>query len=160
MLLRWPLLTVALPLILIGCGTKKEMNPAPKATSSAKVTVGQVWRYKTRDSETESRVTIGKIETIEKLGTIVHVKITGLKMQSPSAPDGISKSISHSPMVEQQLVESLVAVTNESADLSGFDEGYKLWLEAYQTGKGGVFTIEVKEIVNTIEFAMNKGRTK
>ena len=116
-----------------------------------------MWQYKTPDSENESRVIIGKIESLEKLGTIVHIKLVNLKIKNPTAPGGFSTEMSHAPITEAKLKDSVTTLTEARADLGGFDEGYNTWLAAYRAAKGGVFTISVKEIVDCMEQGINSG---
>jgi hypothetical protein len=138
---------------LLGCGR----NPAPQVASSDQFAVGQVWQYKMRVAETDSRVIIGRIESLGKLGTVVHIKLVNLKIKNPTAPDGFSTHMSHAPITEAKLKESVTALTQDRADLDGFEEGYKMWLTAYTAARGGVFTIPVNEIVEGMEQGINKG---
>jgi hypothetical protein len=148
---------ILVPLLaLIGCGR----NPTPRTTTSDQFAVGQVWKYKTRDSETDSRLIIGKVESIEKLGTIIHIKLVGLKIKNPAAPGGFVTQMDHAPITEAKLKESITSLTQEKYDLNGLEEGYNMWLEAYRTSKGGVFTITVKELIDFMEQALAKGTTK
>lgn len=132
---------------VLGC-TKQ----ASQAATTDHFVVGQVWKYKTRASEEDSRLIIGKIETLEKSGNVVHIKLIRLKIKSPTAPGGYSTNMSHAPITESKLQESVTELTNEKADIEGFEEGYNTWRDA----KGGVFTITVNEIVDFIEKAINK----
>ena len=140
-------------LTLFGCGK----HPAPPTTGSGQFAVGQVWQYSTRETESESRVVIGKVETLGKTGTVVHIKLVNLRIMNPTAPGGFSTHMSHAPITEAALKLSVTTLSEDKVDLDGFDEGYQTWLAAYRDGKGGVFTTSVKDIVDFVEQAINKG---
>ena len=68
------LICAAALVTLSGCGKKG----GPIVVESDQFTVGDVWLYKTRSTEPDSRVIVGRIENIEKIGTVVHLKLVGL----------------------------------------------------------------------------------
>jgi hypothetical protein len=41
--------------------------------------------------------------------------------------------------------------------LVGFDEGYNAWRGAYEAGRGGIFTLPLAEIVESMEQAIAGG---
>ncbi len=139
-------------LALLGCDKAR----SPRQSASSQFAVGQVWKYKSRPSEPDSRVIIGRIETIEKVGVVVHVKLAGLKIINPTAPGGLSTVMGHAPMTEGKLRESVTEVVSGDGDLSGFEEGYNTWL-GHQAGEAGIFTITLSEIVDCMESAIAKG---
>ena len=129
--------------------------PLPERASSPQFRVGQVWRYQTRPGEGASRVIIGRIERIEGIGKVVHVKLTDLKLMSSAAPGSVATIMFHVPMREDWLAASLVELTPERGDLQGFAEGYGKWLAAYRNGDAGVLSIPLSEVVATMEQALN-----
>lgn len=133
-----------------------EELPPPEPASSEQFAPGQVWRYKTRPGEESSRAIIGKIEK-SPIGTIVHVKLTGLRLKNPFAPGGLITVLPHAPVSEVALSASVTELTNEASDLDGFSEGYNIWLSAFRTGKAGVFTLTLSEIAGVIEQSFNQG---
>ena len=142
---------IALASALGACSTAP---PAPERVSSAQFRIGQVWRYQTRPGEGASRVIIGRIERIEGIGRVVHVKLTDVKLMSPAAPGSVATIMFHVPMREDWLAYSLVELTPEQGDLEGFAEGYGAWLAAYRRGEAGVFTIPLSEVVASMEQAL------
>jgi hypothetical protein len=99
---------------------------------------GQVWQYKTRRGEELSRLTIAEVESHPKLGTIVHIQIKDVAIKSPTAPEGVSKVISHLPYSEQSLTDSVTIMEKETVSPTGWEEGYKLWRSAFDAGKAGI----------------------
>ncbi len=133
----------------------KELPP-PEPMRSKQFASGQVWLYKTRPTEEASRVIIGKIEKTPKVGTIVHVKLTGLRLKNSSALGGFSTVLTHAPVSEAALSASVTELTDEVSDLDGFSEGYNTWLSSFRAGDAGVFTITLSEIAEAMEQALNQ----
>lgn len=126
--------------------------PMPERASSPRYRVGQVWQYQTRPGEEASRVIVGRIEKIEGIGTVVHVKLTGVQLRGPQ---GVATVMFHAPVAEAHLSASVTELTDERGDLEGFAEGYGMWRAAYREGKAGVFTLTLFEILETMEQALN-----
>lgn len=139
---------------MFGCGKAK----APPQSLNSQFAAGQVWKYKTRPVEPESRVIIGRIEKVGNAETIIHVKLTSLRINNPGAPGGVSTFVSHTPISEDKLKESVTELEAENGDLDGFEEGYNTWQDAHRTGGAGFFTTTLSEIIEFIEEAFNKGR--
>jgi hypothetical protein len=137
---------------LFGCSK----DPCPQPTTSDEFAVGQVWEYKAREGEADSRLVIGRIETLGEAGRVVHIKLINLRVKNPKAPGGFSSLAGHVPMSEEALKESVTRLTEEQADLEGFEEGYEMWLGSYREGGGGVFSIQVKDVVDCMEQAINR----
>ena len=127
--------------------------PPPERASSPRYRIGQVWRYQTRAGEEASRAIVGRIDQIEGLGTVVHVKLTGLQLRGAQ---GVATLLYHAPVAEAQLSASVTELTEERGDLEGFAEGYASWLSAYRDGKAGVFTLTLAEIVDAMEQALSR----
>jgi hypothetical protein len=51
---------------------------------------GDCWAYATRPGEESSFLVIRKIETLPKIGEVIHISIYGLKIPNSSAPHGYS----------------------------------------------------------------------
>jgi hypothetical protein len=127
--------------------------PPPERVSSPRFRVGQVWRYQTRPGEEASRVIVGRVERVGAAGTVVHVKLTGLRLEGPQ---GVGTLVYHAPIAEAQMEASVTELTEERGDLAGFAEGYAMWRAAYLDGKAGVFTLTLSEVVETMEQALKQ----
>jgi hypothetical protein len=125
----------------------------PERASSPRFRVGQVWRYQTRPGEEASRAIVGRIERIAGIGTVVHVKLTGLQLRGPQ---GVATIIFHAPVAEEQISASVTELTDERGDLQGFADGHAMWLSAYRKGEAGVFTLPLAGIVDAMEQALNQ----
>lgn len=108
---------------------------------------GQVWRYDTRPTETESRLTVCKIEQHEELGEIVHVKLENLAISNPRAEQGVTHTINHAPFLADALRQSLVALDDTLAEPPDQQADYEAWLAAHERGDAVIFSIPVKDCI-------------
>ncbi len=123
----------------------------------AKYQVGQVWNYQTRQGEESSRIIIVKAEPHKKLGVIYHIYVEGLRMRNPRTETGFQDRLSHCPVSEKTLDDSVTMLASGIADpLPDISEGYAIWKRAFDSGEGGIFTIPVNEIIQSLEFVAGK----
>jgi hypothetical protein len=141
-------------LVAIGCSRGSDQQE--KAIPMSRFQSGQVWQYKTRPGEESSRLTIAKVESNPKLGTIVHIQVTDVAIKSTKAPGGVSKVIYHLPFAEQALTDSVTVMEKGSVTPAGWEDGYKQWKSAYDAGKGGIWSITVSEAVTSMEQILSK----
>jgi hypothetical protein len=121
---------------------------------------GQLWTYDTRPGEENSRLTILAVEANENRGAIVHIRVDGVAEKNPYAPDGVSRVIHHMPFAEVALEKSVrELVTTGTPVPATFQEGYKIWKDAFLAGKAGIFTLTVAEAIQYCEGVLNKPRT-
>lgn len=124
-------------------------------TTVSKYRAGQVWRYKTRPTEPQSLLTVVKVETDPKRGTIVHIHVRGLKMKNRYAPTGMVDTISHLPLSEAAMDASVVSLVQENAPLPDYQEGYAEWRQAFERGQADIYTVTVSKVVGDIENIMS-----
>ena len=127
-----------------------------KETNDSKFKVGQKWSYRARPGEESSYFIIVKIDNDPKLGRIIHISMRGLKIKNPRSPDGLSEVVSHMPFAEEAIEKSEVKLLQEKVDLPDFEEGYRMWREAFDAGRGGIYTITVAEAVTVMESVLNR----
>jgi hypothetical protein len=138
-------------LVLIGCdggGSNSTAGPAMKPFEA-----GQVWTYGTRMREEASRIVVCRVESDAKLGEVVHIHVKDVRLKTPG---GHSDVIGHMPYAADALRKSVIALESSGATLPSFEEGYRQWRDARDKGKGGVWTIPVKEAIEGMEAAFNK----
>jgi hypothetical protein len=116
-----------------------------------KFAAGQTWTYKTRPEESDSRLTIVRIDDDAEYGTIVHIFISDVAIPNANAPEGKTTYIAHMPYAEESLEDCVIAMESESSELPAYEEGYKLWREAFESGDAGVFTVPVVEAISFVE---------
>ena len=118
------------------------------------LTPGQRWQYLTRSGEEASRLMILKLEAFGG-ESIVHVALDGLAMKNPLSPEGYSTTLGHTPIGEAALRRCLTVLEDESSPLPDYGSGYDNWKAAAEKGQGGHFTIDLAEIVDSLETALN-----
>lgn len=141
------LLPLFLFLALISC----------KKSETIEYKVGQEWKYKTRKGEENSTLKILKIEEYPKTGKIIHISISGLKVVNPDSKEGFANELTHIPITEEALDESVSKLKSEKIKLPNRIEGYDYWKKEFDEGTAGVFSITVVEIVESMEEAILTG---
>lgn len=135
--------------ILFGSCSKKSAG-LPEQPAS-KYRAGQVWTFKAPASQPHARLTVLRVDNGDKLGTIVHIALSGV-----SYGNGHTR-IQHLPFAESAMDRSVTALEQESGPVPDFTEGYQLWREAFDAGQGGVFTITVAEAFEAVtDIAQNQ----
>jgi hypothetical protein len=124
---------------------------APTEIKDSKFRPGQVWQYKTRPDEKNSTVTILKVESVPKLGTILHVRVENIRLKNCTGGTE-SEKFEHMPFAREAIERSVTKLVRES-DVPDFQSGYDEWRKAC----GGVYTISVARAVELAEFTFRKG---
>lgn len=121
--------------------------------------VGQEWNYKTRPTEKNSTLKILKIEEYPETGKVIHISVSGLKMKNPASPTGYAENLSHLPISEEALNNSVTTLKKETYQKPDSLEmdGYSYWKKEFDNGNAGIFTIPVSEIVSTMEKSIIAG---
>ncbi len=132
----------------IGIVPTEAMRPTATAPSSSKFRAGQVWAFNTPPSQPNAKLIILRVEDDGKGHTIVHIALSGV-----SYGDG-NTSVSHLPFAESAIEQSVTTLERESGPVPDFAEGYRMWHEAFTTGKGGIFTISVADAFETVTGAL------
>ncbi|MEO8024038.1 hypothetical protein [Polaromonas sp.] len=103
---------------------------------------GQVWKYKTRQGEEASTLTILKVESYKDLGRVVHIRVDAIRMTNPLKGNVVT-DVPHLPFKEGAVKRSITELLRKSPEIPAFQEGYDTWKNAYLTGKAGVFDTTV-----------------
>jgi hypothetical protein len=130
---------------------------SPAVKTEGKFKVGQIWKYQNREGEDSSTCTILKIEKYEKCAdTIIHVRIDGVNIFSSQSPTGYTHMIQHLPCSEKSISKSVTTIVGTSKALPDFLNGYNSWKNAWDSGKGGYFTVDLKEVVDVVDKGMKE----
>ena len=140
--------------LLTGCKKENSGNDF----QDDKFKVGQIWNYKNRTGEENSKITILKIEKYYEKEVVIHIYVNGVKIKNELRPNGISDEIGHLPMSIESMNKSVTNLDSENNKLPDFKEGYENWKEAFDSKKGGIFTISVSEAVKFVEETMKTGK--
>jgi hypothetical protein len=138
--------------IVTGC-EQKNTKETP-ALNMEKFKVGQVWKYATRDGEHGSTLTILKVDEDASNGKIIHIRLDGIKIYNAKSSTGYNNMIPHLPFSETALAKSITTFATQQDSIPQFSEGYNEWKKSYDEGKGGVWTIEVKDAISSIDNVM------
>ena len=139
-------------LLLLQTGTPKRACAPPAPATDMKYSPGQVWSYKTRPGEDVSTVTILRVESLPKIGTIVHVRIEGIHLKNCGGGPSPS-TIQHAPFAREALDKSVTALIKSNVAIPDYEEGYQEWLSHC----GGVYTITLADMLNVDETTFNTG---
>ena len=86
---------------------------------------------------------------------IIHISIEGLEIMN-AATGKAMEVIRHLPIARQSMVESMTEMIGARGALLDYEGGYQNWKEAFESGRGGVFTISILDAVEYVESAMNQ----
>jgi hypothetical protein len=137
-------------------GSKKPVEN--QHTSEEEFKAGQIWNYKTRAGEENSKLTILKVETYEAQGVVIHVALNGLRIKNSHDAGKLMEEAGHIPFSKEAILNSITNLDSEGNALPDFMEGYLQWKEAFDAKKGGVFSVNVSEAVKFLEEAMSNAR--
>jgi hypothetical protein len=114
---------------------------------------GQVWAYRARPSDKGSLIKIQKIENLDdsaKAEPIYHISIVGFRLNLPPSNKVFVPMLPHAPVSRQTLDMSVTRLVKTSREFPSADSGIAEWRAA----RGGVYTISLAEVINTLEFAL------
>ena len=114
---------------------------------------GQVWKYKTRANEQDSRITIVRVDGNDpEFGNIIHIYVSSLEIPNPAAAGGKTTFVNHMPYSEETLAASVLELELENQPLpDDFEAGYQLWKEAYEREEAGIFEVSVVEAIEFVQ---------
>ena len=122
-------------------GASPEQKPAFAA--------GQHWSYDTRAEDSGSTLIIGRVDELARHGTVVHISVIDLNLRGPNGAFG--HVVAHLPISAEALRKSVKQEVPPVPLPDDFAGGYDTWRGA----KGGVYTITVREVIETIERTLN-----
>ena len=147
-------LTLCLSILLAVTAYGGVQDSMLKDTTESKYKVGQVWSYKTRPDEKKSTFIVIRVESHPKLGNIIHIALRDLRLRKPNGD--FIEAASHLPFAEEAINKSAIKLLKEKGEVPEYEEGYRLWREAFDAGEAGVYTITVAEAVSVMEETLNQ----
>ncbi|WP_444917105.1 hypothetical protein [Microbulbifer sp. JMSA003] len=94
-----------------------------------------------------------KIEESKDDSMVVHVQISGIKINNPNSGEVIEE-ITHLPFSIEALGSSIPELMGE-CEIPDYEDGYNSWKREYINGNAGVFTISIGEAVEYMDDAVN-----
>ena len=125
--------------------------PSLQDTTASKYQIGQVWGYSTRPYETDSYLTVVKVELLYGNEVAVHIQIDDLDMEPFELGGPPRTTASHLPFSEAALDASVTELLDKVEVSPEYEEGYEIWREAFFEGNAGIFSITVAEVIDLIE---------
>lgn len=124
-------------------------------TDEAAFAPGQIWTYRGAQLPT-SRVVIGRIDAVEQAESqpIVSITVTDVLLPDPENGTMQPRMIQHSPLAADALRGSLLDLEGSGPVPEEFEDGYRVWREAFDTQQGGFFTIGVEELIQMFQTAL------
>jgi hypothetical protein len=116
---------------------------------------GERWSYHTRPEDPDSTLIIGRVEEFPNLGTVIHISVVDVNIRSPRAPGGLTHVVHHMPISPEALRASVIQRSGTGSPSPQFADGYQIWRTAVEDGKGGAFSISVREAVEGFESVIN-----
>ena len=117
-----------------------------------KFAVGQIWKYKTRPHESDSRVIVVRVDSDDQeFGNIIHIYVTSVDIPNAEAPGGKTVFIQHMPYEEDSLEQGVTELESETKVVPDYCDGYKLRKDAFERGVAGVFNVSVSEAVDFVQ---------
>jgi hypothetical protein len=105
---------------------------------------GQVWTFHLDVNEPTATLTVLKVETLEKVGDVVHIPVSAARVLG-----GVTR-IGDLPMSRTALDKSVIELVR--TDTAPVDLGYEQWKRA----RGGVFTTSVSDAMNFVRQAIER----
>ncbi len=125
---------------------------APVRASDGEFHEGQVWSYKHRAGESDSTITVLRVENVGKIGVVIHVRIDGIRFGNCTG-DPAPTSIAHAPFAKAALAQSVTRLLRTLPTVPNYMNGYKDWA----AHSGGAYTISVAEMVKLDDRTFNAG---
>lgn len=118
---------------------------------------GQVWSYKTRSSERQSKLTIFRIDKDRKDVPIFHVSLDRLTLKNPHHPEGEIRDLPHTPLTLAGMDNNTLKLIKTVADYSDHNDGYAAWLSAWQQGQANIYSVPISDIIDFVERSLCAG---
>jgi hypothetical protein len=136
---------------LLAAQDKPRPCPEPTEIKESKFRPGQIWQYKTRPHEEGSTLTILKVESFPKLGTVIHIRVEKIRLRNCTGGPEPDK-FEHMPYSRDAIERSVTKLVKERS-VPDFHNGYDEW----RKDCGGAYTITVAEAVKVAEDTFRKG---
>jgi hypothetical protein len=134
----------------------ERMRFTDRNTTQSRYEPGQIWRYKTREGDEDSTLTVLKVETYPTIGTVVHVCVERVRLDNAPGPEDNISRIAHLPFGEGALDTSVTELIGTADPLPAFEEGYREWRHSFEVEEAGVFVIPVRQAVEFIDQALGQ----
>jgi hypothetical protein len=112
---------------------------------------GQVYQLPGLDSG--ATATICHVDD-DPFGSVIHVRIEGIRLPNPEVAGGVSKGIHLMPFTEEALSESVGPMIADSIEVTNWETAYEAWRDAYEEGEATVWSLPVYDAVQVMQSMM------
>jgi hypothetical protein len=138
--------------LMLGQDGQNKACAVPAIASDDRFQPGQVWSYKARTGESSSTLTILRLESLPKVGIVIHVRVDGIHFKSCSGgPE--PNHIQHAPFSRQAIADSVIQLLSTSSKIPEYEAGYQDWLAHC----GGAYTSQVAAMLDVDEATFRSG---
>ena len=137
---------------LVACNKRTMID-----TKTSIFQVGQIWSYETRANEPNSRLIINKVELVDRLTVIVHVRIEGLKFKNDKLPNKQQDAFPSLPFGESALKLSAIKIVGQQSPRADFQSAYQVWRTDYESGQAGFWDGSIAQTLDLLEATYNTG---
>jgi hypothetical protein len=102
---------------------------------------GEVWAFVPPTNQPNAKLTILRVENDAKLGTLVHLAISGISY------DNGRTNIEHLVFTDSAVELSVTTLEQKSGPVPEFEKSYQMWRQAFDAGVGRVFSSSVADAV-------------
>lgn len=123
---------------------------------------GQIWRTHGRPQDGDTHILILAVMDDAAVGPIYSVALTGVRIRNPAFEGGIQTVLPHAPVTDEVLrADAIELVSNDgpTARHPDFSDAYLQFRELYDEGDAGVFTINLREILDLVEGSLDSARS-
>jgi hypothetical protein len=140
-------LTLAVHLVALApSGQESKKCPVSVETADAKFKPGQVWKAKGREGEPDLTATVLRVESLEKIGVFLHIRIDHAAMH-PCPGNPVMDTLQHTPIAKAAFEKSITELLRSDAPIPDYREGYEDW----RSHCGGVYSLSIAEILSVDE---------
>ncbi|WP_171097593.1 hypothetical protein [Ruegeria sp. HKCCD7255] len=121
------------------------------------INTGQLWAVEATHEAPALFVKICRLDESTQQG-VQSGKIVGVSL-IPQDEQTDYPSLSHAPIHEHSLgLSESKLIADDIAPDEDFDEGYTIWLEAYQDGKAGAFSLSPSQVYHLVTSVAHDGQ--
>ncbi len=114
---------------------------------------GQVWSYRAREGEEDSRITILQIDQFGD-ERIVHIAVTeldGMNRKHPEWGDSPITHVGHMAVMEKRVRNDLLEIKDRLTEAPPMG-GYDIWKEAFEKGEAGPYDEPMHVLMEWVEY--------
>jgi hypothetical protein len=142
---------------LSGCDQGPNSDP-PHPAIPSRYSPGGEYSFTGRPGDPQPRFLVLHVDSHPTLGNIIHVRLSGIAIKNPQAPQGVADRVEHLPIAEASLDNSGPKLIRTGSPLPEFIDTYMLWRKPFDQGKAGIWSKPLAECIDALELGLNGGK--